>query len=97
MAGYIGVEYFEKQSMHKELQTCQTNNAQLVASMTEISKKTDSLKTGLDQAAIKNNAIETQVKNVAIAISKKPLPVTCPDALKELKELNNTIVKEWNK
>jgi chromosome segregation ATPase len=51
----------------------------------------------LDEIAKKNREALENNKKLQEALSKRPLPMTCPDQLKEVREIGVELSKGWNK
>jgi uncharacterized protein YigA (DUF484 family) len=51
----------------------------------------------IEQIAKKNREALENNKKLQEALSKRPLPMTCPDQLKEVREIGVELSKGWNK
>lgn len=50
----------------------------------------------LDKVSGKNAAIAAAYNKIYVDLKNRPLPITCEDSLKDLREFSSDVVKKWN-
>ncbi len=66
------------------------------AALVDGAKKYEGVQAQLDKASGINTALGVQFDKFRKDLGTRPVPVTCPESIKDLKTIIVPIVKDWN-
>ena len=110
LAIYAGSAYFIMGHQSSKIDELETSNAAYVATNKSLAGKIDeqnsALRDGeekyrktqsaLDKANGVNQALGAEFDKFRRDLGNKPLPVTCPDSIQDIKTIIRPLAKDWN-